>query len=91
MQVGNVHIKMIDPVHWEAFVEQGFDTCSYATGVLSDCVIVDRIDTKPQFRRRGFATDILRALKWTFKRDVVGFAIEPTEEAQGFWSSWANG
>jgi hypothetical protein len=82
-----VHIRLIDPIHFEAFIEQGFDTVVTAKGVLTPKeVIVDQIETHPDHREKGFAKAVLLGLFTAFRKEVVPFAVKHT--AYAFWKKW---
>lgn len=82
----DIFIKHRD-IHWEAYIDNGWNTYCIAKGTVADKLIVDKIDTPERFRRRGHATRLTAALKMHFNLDLHPFAIDNTDCAIGFWNS----
>jgi len=79
-----------DGLHWVAVVDDGLNTFCEAAGVLADVVVVDKIATAPEFRRKGYATRLVRALERHFGKPVRPSEVLPTVEAMCFWESILN-
>ena len=88
----HVHLAMDGGgLHWSAVVDDGFATYCRASGVVGDVVIVDKIATAPEHRRKGYATRLVRALERFFGKPVRPSDVLDTFEAQAFWESILGG
>ena len=73
----------------EAFIEEwcvdDWDTvCISKVIFVGDECLVDTIDTPKQYRRKGYASQLVKELQARFK-EVKPIGITSSEEARGFW------
>ncbi len=76
-------------LHAEAWVEVFCDkeldwrvTCEAKLLLRGDTVLIDAIETKPQYRKKGYATKIINELKIRFNK-VEPIGILP--QSKDFW------
>lgn len=87
MRIGdNIFLKVYG-IHWEAYIDNGCNLYCHAKGMIGNEIIVDYIHTPRKFRRRGYGTKLIEAVKEHFNKDILPFAIENTECATGFWNT----
>jgi len=87
----NIHIKNLGAGKAEAFLEVWDNqlndlrtACVARLLIVGDKCLIDTIDTGPTFRRKGYASALVKELQNRFNK-VAPIGIENTVEAQGFW------
>ncbi len=84
-----VHLKMHSPIHATAWVESWIRVIAEAKLIITDSeILVDNIETVPEFRRKGHASAIINRLKEFGSqtgRTVRPFGIVNRPNAKAFW------
>jgi len=75
-----------DGINFEAFKDNGLDLLCRLDGIIyGEQIVIDSIRTPINFKRKGYASDLLFRVHEFFKKPIIPFAVVETEEAQGFW------
>jgi hypothetical protein len=87
VRISDIIFLKVYGAHWEAYIDDGWNTYCKAKGLVGNPVIIDTINTPYIFRRQGYATRLVEEISNYFNAEITPFGVKDTECAKRFWDS----